>query len=384
MVGGAVRDVLAGRATADVDLATPDLPATVVERLSRAGIRTVPTGLAHGTVTAVLDRRPFEITTLRRDVRTDGRRAEIAWTSDWHEDAARRDFTINAMSVGRDDVLHDWFGGRADLSDGRVRFVGRAATRIEEDHLRILRFFRFFARYGAGDPDPEATEAIAAGAGLLRRLSAERVWGELRRLLSLADPVPTVALMERLGVLATILPEGADTGRFARLMALGPPDDPVLRAAALLRGDADGFALRMRLSGHDRRRLAALAAGQGAPVDADDPALRVRLADLPPATLAARSWLDQADSATAAGGGDEAWSGLRRRIGAMAPPVFPIAGRDAVAAGARPGPEIGEALERVRRWWLQEGASPDRAACLRALRLALERGADYPPASGPG
>ncbi len=163
LVGGCVRDTLAGRPVADIDLATPLPPEDAAQTLTAAGIRVIPTGLAHGTVTALIDGRPYEITTLRRDLVTDGRHAEVAWTGDWREDAARRDFTMNAMSLAPDGTLHDYFGGAADLAAGRVRFVGDAATRVAEDYLRILRFFRFQARYGTGDPDPAAMAAVRGG-----------------------------------------------------------------------------------------------------------------------------------------------------------------------------------------------------------------------------
>ncbi len=169
LVGGAVRDALAGLPVADLDLATPDPPASVIDTLSRAGIRVVPTGIAHGTVTAIADGRPIEITTLRRDVATDGRHATVAFTDDWHEDAARRDFTINAMSMTPAGEVEDWFGGREDLAAGRVRFVGEASRRLAEDYLRALRFFRFHARYGSGAPDEEAVTAIAAAVPGLAR-----------------------------------------------------------------------------------------------------------------------------------------------------------------------------------------------------------------------
>lgn len=175
-MGGVVRDLMMGRSVADVDLATPEPPEQVLATLKQAGIKAIPTGLAHGTVTAVIESAPYEITTLRRDVETDGRHAVVVWTADWREDAARRDFTMNAMSRGRDGVLHDYFGGQQDLAQGLVRFVGNAATRIAEDALRILRFFRFQARYGRGQPDAEAIEAVTAQAGLLRGLSVERIW----------------------------------------------------------------------------------------------------------------------------------------------------------------------------------------------------------------
>jgi poly(A) polymerase/tRNA nucleotidyltransferase (CCA-adding enzyme) len=188
LVGGVVRDVLAGRAPTDVDLTTPQPPDAVMRMLQRAGIRAVPTGIDHGTVTAVVEGRGFEVTTLRRDVETDGRHALVAFTDDWRADAARRDFTINAMSATRDGAVFDYFGGVADLQAGIVRFVGDPATRIAEDYLRILRFFRFLARYGGALPDLAALGAIRAGLPGLAQLSAERVWRELTSILAAPDP----------------------------------------------------------------------------------------------------------------------------------------------------------------------------------------------------
>ena len=188
VVGGAVRDALAGREVTDIDLATPRTPDEVTQALRAAGIRAVPTGLDHGTVTAVAGGRGFEITTLRRDVETDGRHARVAFTDDWRADAARRDFTINALSMTRDGAVFDYFDGVADLRAGRLRFVGDPSSRIAEDYLRILRYFRFFARYASGPADPAALTAIRAGVPGLATLSAERVWSELIGILSAPDP----------------------------------------------------------------------------------------------------------------------------------------------------------------------------------------------------
>ena len=360
LVGGAVRDLLAARPVADFDLATPSPPETVQHVLAAAGIRTVPTGLAHGTVTAVVDHRAFEVTTLRRDVATDGRHAETAWTTDWHEDAARRDFTINAMSLDRAGELHDFFAGAADLRAGRVRFVGEAATRIREDHLRILRFFRFFARYGTGGPDPEAVSAIRAQAGLLARLSPERVWSELKRLLASPAPDGAVALMAALGVLAMVLPDSADPPRLARLCDAGAPPDPLLRLAALMEGEAASLATRLRLSGEEARTLAALRAPPR-PHPGDD--LRPLLADTPADILVGRAWLAEADAPP----DRAAWAALRTALAAIERPVFPLAGRDIVAAGVPPGPMVGEVLAEIRAWWLAGGATASRDACLARL-----------------
>ncbi len=355
LVGGVVRDLLAGRPSADIDLATPEPPQTVLARLRDAAIRAVPTGLAHGTVTAVIDGRPFEITTLRQDVETDGRHARVSWTADWRQDAARRDFTINAMSLAADGTLHDFFGGHDDLRAGRVRFVGDPCRRIEEDGLRILRFFRFHARFARGDADPAACAAIASRLSCLAPLSAERVWSELRRVLAGPGPAATVRLMQALGVLGVILP-GADPERLAALERAGAPADPVLGLAALIDGDGVAVARRLKLSNAEAERLRALRTGPVPDPALADDALRRLLAAEPAATLIDRTWLS---------GGDAA---LRERLQSMPRPVFPLAGRDAVAAGIAPGPAVGAALAAVRDWWMQGGCVADRAGCLARLR----------------
>jgi poly(A) polymerase len=355
IAGGAVRDSLADRPVSDIDLATPRHPDEVTAALTRAGIRAVPTGIDHGTVTAVSHGRGIEITTLRRDLRTDGRHAEVAFTDDWQQDAARRDFTMNAMSMTRDGAVYDYFGGIADLRRGVVRFVGDPATRIAEDYLRVLRFFRFHARYAAAPPDPAAVAAIRAAVPGLARLSAERVWSELTRILASPDPTKAIALMAELGVLAATIPEGADPARLATLVASGAPADPILRTAALLTGDPVAFADRLRLSTAERERLVALRQAPLATPDADDAALRRLLADTHPDVLRDRTWL--------AGGTGPAWTALRARLAAMPRPVFPLEGRDALALGLTPGPRIGMLLRAVRQWWHDGGCAADAAAC---------------------
>lgn len=363
LVGGAVRDTLAGLPVADIDLATPDPPDNVLAALDAAGLRAIPTGLSHGTVTAISDGRPFEITTLRRDETTDGRHASVAWTADFAEDAARRDFTINAMSLDRDGVLHDPFGGEADLAAGRVRFVGEAARRIAEDHLRILRFFRFFARYGAAPPDYAAVAAIEAGAASLARLSAERVWSELKRILAVADPHPVLALMAQLGVLAVVLPEAGPAARLSGMVTHGAPPDPVLRLSALLSADPSPLAERLRLAGQERDRLVALLAGPVPAPGDDDATLRRRLADDSAATLIDRVWRAHPEAAC-----------LRDRLASMPRPVFPLEGRHALALGLTPGPRIGESLRRVRQWWLEHGCTPALEACQAKLVEVASQG----------
>ncbi len=355
VVGGAVRDTLAGRPVAEIDLATPRPPEKVAKALEAAGIRAVPTGLEHGTVTAVAEGQGFEVTTLRRDVETDGRHAVVAFTEDWRADASRRDFTINAMSMTRAGEVFDYFGGIADLRAGIVRFVGDPATRIAEDYLRVLRYFRFFARYGAGPTDPGAVAAIRAGVAGLARLSVERVWGELARILAAPEPNVAIALMAELGVLAAVLPEGADPGRLAGLIQSGAPADPVLRLAALLTGDAAALAARLRLSSADRDRLITLQRGPVSRPGDDDSALRRLLAEEPAEVLIDRAWL--------AGGAAPGWAALRARLAALPRPVFPLEGRDVLALGEPEGPRVGALLRAVRQWWIDGGCVADKEAC---------------------
>jgi len=362
LVGGCVRDAIAGRAVADVDLATPSPPDEVTLALQAAGLRAVPTGLDHGTVTAVSGGRGFEVTTLRRDNTTDGRHAQVAWTTDWQEDAARRDFTMNAMSMLPDGAVFDYFGGVADLHAGRVRFVGDPAARIAEDYLRILRFFRFHARYGHGDPDPAALEALRDGVPGLARLSPERVWSELKRILTTADPRGALRLMAGLGVLVAVLPYALDLARLDRLVQADGPPDPLLRLAALVPGAGLDLAARLRMSVAARDRLLALAGPPPEP-GMDDDALRRLLADAPPGALPGRAWL--------AGNAGPTWDALRARLAALPRPVFPLEGRDALDLGVPPGPAVGELLRAVRAWWLDGGCRANAAACRAELARRL-------------
>jgi poly(A) polymerase/tRNA nucleotidyltransferase (CCA-adding enzyme) len=289
-------------------------------------------------------------------VATDGRHALVAFTDDWEEDAARRGFTINAMSVTRDGTVYDYFDGRADLAAGRVRFVGEAAERIAEDYLRVLRFFRFYARYGCGVPDAAAVAAITKLRDGVNELSAERVWAEVKKILAASDPVPALQLMDEAGVLPLVLP-GADIARLAAMV--GAPVDPLLRVAALWRGDAEAFAARWRLSAAEAARLSALMVPNALWPEDDATALRRALADEPAEVLVDRTWL--------AGGVGPGWEALRARLMALLRPVFPVQGRDLAALGMAPGPEMGEALRAIRAWWLEGGCTADAAACLKRV-----------------
>ena len=369
-VGGCVRDALLGRPIADVDIATPARPEAIIAALEKAQIKAVPTGIEHGTVTAVVDApetpRHFEITTLRRDVETYGRRARVAFDADWAEDAARRDFTMNALYLDPDGTLHDPVGGVADLEAHRVRFVGEPAQRIAEDVLRVLRYYRFEARFGAGTGDAAARAACRAAVSLLPNLSAERVAQELIRLLAVSDPLPALRMMAEDGVLAAILPEGARLDRLQRLLALESVPEPLRRLEGLIEVDAAGataLAERLRLSNEQRDRLAGLA--RPWPLDPAGDARAQRLALY---RLGAERYRDLALLLAADGALDQPrLAGLLAFAAAWKPPRFPLQGRDVTALGIPPGKRVGELLAAVRQWWEEGDFTADRRACLERL-----------------
>ncbi|TCM21874.1 poly(A) polymerase [Novosphingobium sp. PhB165] len=341
-VGGAVRDTLLGLPVKDIDMATVLEPDAVMERLKSADIHRIPTGIDHGTVTAVLPGGPVEITTLRHDVSTDGRRATVAFAEDWREDAARRDFTINALYADPlTGEVFDWFDGLADLAARRVRFIGDARQRIREDHLRILRYFRFQARFGSQPADEEAESACAELAATLKGLSRERVGMEMMNLLGLPDPAPTIARMAELGVLAVILPE-ADPVALAALVAqekaqaIAP--EALRRLAALLPAQvplAEQIASRFRLSGAQKKRLALAAAREDEPGE--------------PRALAYRLGRESALDRLLIAGADTA------ALGQWDIPAFPLKGGQIVARGVSAGPEVARVLRRVEDRWIAEG-----------------------------
>ncbi|GAB3118056.1 CCA tRNA nucleotidyltransferase [Novispirillum itersonii] len=390
-VGGCVRDALAHRPVHDIDLATPTPPEQVMALLERAGLRVVPTGLSHGTVTAVCGSgRSFEITTLRQDVATDGRHAEVAWTTNWMADAARRDFTINALSATPDGAVYDYFDGIEHLAHGRVIFVGRAALRIQEDALRILRFFRFHARYGRGGPSAAALSACRLHAADLQALSAERIRDELLKILTVPEPTATLLEMRGVRVLEQILPEAKAFGvlrqvafleeRGIRIDGLSPC--PLRRLAALTGETAEILTVighRLRLSGAEIRRLAAM--GRDLPVP-ESGGTRAALVRWGREACLDRVLLGWARHRDVEGRTDS--TGTARRMAlltdlAVLPvPDLPVAGRDVVAAGVPPGPEVGRVLERLRQWWLDQDCDADRAQLLQVLpsAIAAEQGGD--------
>jgi poly(A) polymerase len=366
-VGGCVRDTLLGLAVSDVDLATRLAPEAVLRRLEAARIKAVPTGLAHGTVTAIVGGAPVEVTTLRRDVATDGRRATVAYTEDWREDAARRDFTINALSaepVGG--AMFDYFGGLADLAAGRVRFIGDPLGRIAEDHLRILRFFRFQARFGHGAPDAAALAACAARANDLMALSRERIADELLKLLALPEPAPTLSLMIGHGILKPVLPEIEDAGRLAALAAAeraaGIAADPIRRFAALLPVDpeiAASVAGRLRLSKRQANRLVSAA----------------RTALAAPAPLAYRIGAAEAVDRLLLHGAPAA--DLAALTG-WQKPRLPVSGGDLIAMGLSPGPIVAATMQAVETDWLEAGFPADKATVRAMARARVDQALGRP------
>jgi poly(A) polymerase len=373
-VGGCVRDALLqrDRPDIDIDIATPLVPEAVVQALEAAGVRAVPTGIEHGTITAVANGRPVEITTLRRDLDTDGRHAVVAFTTDWAEDAARRDFRMNTLYADPDGTLHDPTGcGVEDALAGRVVFVGDPATRITEDYLRVLRFFRFFAHYGRGPADTAALAACAELRAGLAGLSAERVSKELLKLLAAPDPRPALQLMRQTGVLAQVLPEARAPARFEGLVGLGPDGaDPELRLAALLDDHSPAeVARRLRLPNSLRDRLvAAAAAGPALSADMPEAELRRTIWRLGTRATADRLRLAWATAAASTAPSDPRWQHCVATADQWVPPDFPITGDDVIGTGAAPGPEVGRRLRALQAWWLDEDFRPDRAALLARLR----------------
>ena len=359
-VGGIVRDTLLAIDASDVDLATLHPPDAVIERVRRAGLKAVPTGIAHGTITAVLPSGPVEVTTLRRDVATDGRHAVVAFSAEWREDASRRDFTINALYADTaSGAVFDYFGGLADLTAGRVRFIGDPLERIAEDHLRILRFFRFHARFGDA-VDAAGLYACTARANDLMALSRERIASELLKLLVAARAVPVVALMVERGILRAVLPEidAGGAGRLADLaareQAAGVAPDAVRRLAALIPpADAEAVGARLKLSNHQRKRLVGATAGIGSEG---------------PLGLAYRVGVDSATDRLLLAGAEPA------AVLDGTPPRLPIAGGELVARGLSKGPAVAATLKRIEAQWIAEGfPGPDRVAAIadRAVAQAL-------------
>jgi poly(A) polymerase len=375
-VGGCVRDTLLLRdgPELDIDIATPLAPAEVTAALEAAGLKAVPTGIEHGTVTAVAKGRPFEITTLRRDVETDGRRAVVAFTKDWAEDAARRDFRLNALYAEPDGRLHDPTGGGVeDAQAGRIVFVGDPETRITEDYLRILRFFRFYAAYGRGPPDAVGLAACGELRQALLGLSGERTAKELLKLLAAPDPRPALAAMAETGVMGVLLPGASDLTRLNGLVEIEDADpDAVLRLAALLPDDREQLRAaiaRLRLANATRDRLLAACPDENALApDMTAQAARAAIYRLGRATFADRiqlAWAGAPNPESAA------WATLLALAETWAPPPFPLNGADIKALGVTEGPQVGDLRRALEAWWIAQDFAPDRQAALAELRARV-------------
>jgi poly(A) polymerase len=377
-VGGAVRNALLRKPVADIDIATPLTPDEVTRRLTAAGLGAVPTGIEHGTVTAVANGKPFEVTTLRRDVATDGRRAVVAFTTDWAQDAQRRDFTMNALYADASGEILDTVGGVADLEAGRVRFVGDAATRIREDYLRILRLFRFHAWYGKGEMDSDALHAAAAGKAGLAQLSAERVQKELLKLLEADDPAAVLRVMAASGILAEILPGALDIVRLERLASIDAnaffAPDPALRLAALLPADravAQAVAAKLKLSNAHALRLDDVAGAREKIVSyLSVKEMRKLLYRIGPARFKDRVFLKWAEDKKESNAVQ--WRMLLAVADAWERPKFPLSGREVMLAGVPEGPLIGRILEEVEDWWIDADFIEDEFSLAERLKAVVQ------------
>ena len=376
-VGGAVRNALLGAPVSDIDIAVPMPPAESLKRLEAAGIKVVPTGFDHGTVTAIKNDKIFEVTSLRRDVATDGRHAVVAYSRDWREDAARRDFTINALYAAADGEVFDYHGGIEDLAAGRVRFVGDAKVRIAEDYLRILRLFRFHAWYGKGEMDIEALRAAAAAKSGLQQLSGERIAKEMLRLLECPNPAPALRVMAASGILPEILPFPLQWTRLEQMIHLDADNlfapDALLRLAALLPDDpaaARAVSVRWRLSNAVSERLEDLTDGT-APALAHLPARDIHRLLYEMGVPSFRDRVRLGWAGAPADANAIAWRMLLKVAENFRRPSFPLSGRDVMAAGVPEGPRVGKILAEIEDWWIDHGFPPDEALLAEKLKEAM-------------
>jgi poly(A) polymerase len=375
-VGGAVRNALLGANVVDIDIAVPMPPAEALARLTARNIKVVETGIDHGTVTAIAGHHAFEITSLRRDVETDGRHAKVAFTDDWAEDAARRDFTINALYASATGEIFDYAGGVQDLISGRVRFMGDPRTRIKEDYLRVLRLFRFHAWYGRGEIDAEGLRAAAEARDKLKTLSAERVAKELLRLLEAGNPGPVLRVMAAAGILTEILAGALQLPRLERLTEIDAenrfPRDAVLRLAALLPDSGDAaraISDRLRLSNADRLRLEQALSGERIAAGLSARDARLLLYRIGTAPFRDKVLLQWASAPRTAGA--LPWRMLLQMAENWQRPRFPLTGRDVLEAGVPEGPEVGRILGLVEDWWLDSDFAADERACRDRLNQAI-------------
>jgi poly(A) polymerase len=378
-VGGCVRNAVLKQPIDDIDIATTLTPDAVTKALIAAGLKAVPTGIAHGTVTAVAQGKPFEITTLRRDVETDGRRAVVAFTTDWNEDAQRRDFRLNALYADATGRLYDpTAGGLADAHAGRIVFVGDAETRIREDALRILRFFRFQAWYGKGEPDAVALAACHDLRELTATLSAERVSKELLKLLAAEDPRAAVRLMAQAGVLSVVLPEAQGLARFEALVEIETEmlfsQDAELRLAALLPDDptvARAVAERLRLSNAQRDRLVAALTPEPPLVSWMSPKQARQIIY----RIGAGPFCDRVTLAWAASDRPKAtiqWRAQLPTAQSWVRPRFPLTGEEVIAAGVPEGPLVGQVMREVEDWWIDSDFIDDKLSLVERLKSVAQ------------
>jgi len=387
IVGGAIRNALMDMPVGDIDIATTLLPQDVVERAKDAGIKSVPTGIEHGTVTLVLEGEGYEVTTLRRDVATDGRRADVAFGTDWQVDAERRDLTINGLYADGEGNIIDLINGLPDIETRTVRFIGDAATRVAEDYLRVLRFFRFFAWYGSGRPDADGLRASARAKDKLSTLSAERVWSELKKLLSAPDPSRSLLWMRQSRVLAQVLPEtekwGIDSihGLVAAEQSLNWSVDPLIRLAAIIPPDVarvEAMASRLRMSKNETNRLLLWAGAQTPDATMAETALDRLLYRQGKDGVVMRLKLALAAARADVSAGEEAMrkvarlSTLNNRANAFVKPAFPLTGADVLAEGVAAGPRVGEVLSALEDKWVEVNFSLDRAALTARLKTMLQ------------
>jgi poly(A) polymerase len=379
VIGGAVRNALLGEPVHEYDVATTAVPEEVVRRVAAAGFKAVPTGIAHGTVTVVIGRHPFEVTTLRRDVETYGRHAKVEFGRDWAGDAHRRDFTINALSAAADGRIHDYTNGLADLAARRVRFIGDAKTRIAEDYLRILRFFRFHAAYAHGDPNPDGLSACIAGRAGLDQLSRERVRMEMMKLLLAARATPTLAVMGEVGLLLRVLggvPYLASFEMMAKVEAAAAVAADAARRLGALGAvtieDADRLWQRLRLTNAEHSRLVAMAAHWRdlSPARGEHDA-RTALYRLKPEHYVDCALLAWARSPAPAQ--DEGWRALATLPQRWAAPAFPLKAADFMARGIEKGPALGAAMRAAEAAWVDAGFPEDGQTCIAAGVAAAGR-----------
>lgn len=384
-VGGAVRDTLLKRAVTDVDAATPAPPQKVMSLLAAAGIKTVPTGLSHGTITAVIGNRSFEVTTLRRDIKNFGRHAEVLFTDNWEEDAARRDFTMNALYADPDGTVHDYFGGVGDAQSGHVRFIGEAQKRIQEDGLRILRFFRFHAHYGEGEIDPAGLEACTAEKQRLQPLSGERITQEMLKILAAENAPDVLEQMQQAGILAEVIEGELNTQslqslRRVRLMADSDLIDPLVPLALLLRGGGNPQHIltqlisRWRLSNKHADRLKLFVQSEAIAADsseAQQKAMLRRLGVEDFLVLVLLSWCEmlasQPTQTQVLSVAYRAMLGLPNRWQA---PEFPVNGDDLRALGMLSGPLMGEWLKKLEQHWEADDYRPSKEQLLAQIQMA--------------